>query len=240
MRVLTATAGLLARLLKLVLLLGLLAGIPAGLVTQIGWPLPRQLPTLDAAKHALTAPVSDTAVLNLLAIALWVLWAAFCVSLLVEIGAALAGTPAPRIPGLAPVQPLAAWLVAGLTATLLASTIPAPGAAVAAVPARPTAAVSVTALTAATPHTPPAGTSPALSTVDGRAAALVSATTADARTQAPVYEVRHGDWLGIIARRYLGDFNRYHDIQQLNPDLIQDPNLIQPGWRLILPNNATD
>ena len=148
MRVLTATAGLLARLLKLVLLLGLLAGIPTGLISQIGWPLPRQLPTLDAAKHALTAPVSDTAVLDLLAVALWILWAAFCVSLLVEIGAALTGTPTPRIPGLSPMQPLAAWLVAGLTATVLASTVPAaPGAAVAAVPARPAAAISVTALT---------------------------------------------------------------------------------------------
>ena len=49
MRVLTAAAGLLLRLVKVVLLLGLLAGIPTGLVTQIGWPLPRQLPTLDAA-----------------------------------------------------------------------------------------------------------------------------------------------------------------------------------------------
>ena len=137
MRILAATAGLLTRGLKLVLLLGLLAGIPTGLVTQIGWPLPRHLPTLDAVKHAVTAPVSDTAVLDLLAIALWILWAAFCASLLVEIGAALVGTPAPRIPGLSPVQPLAAWLVAGLTATVLASTVPAFGA-VAGHPVAPT------------------------------------------------------------------------------------------------------
>jgi DNA-binding SARP family transcriptional activator len=241
MRLLAATVGLLARLLKLVLLLGLLAGIPTGLITQIGWPLPRQLPTLEAARHTLTAPVSDTAVLDLLATALWILWAAFVVSLLVEIGAALTGTPTPRIPGLAPVQPLAAWLVAGLTATVLASTVPAtPGAAVATIPTRPAPAVRVTALTAAAQHTQPTSISPALSTVDDQGAVLISATTPEVRAQTPVYEVRHGDWLGVIAQRYLGDFDRYGDIQQLNPDLIEDPNLIQPGWRLILPGDASD
>jgi DNA-binding SARP family transcriptional activator len=241
MRAITAVGGLLLRLLKLVLLLGLLAGIPAGLITQIGWPLPRQLPTLDTLKHALTAPVSDTAVLDLLAVALWILWAAFVASLLVEIAAAVAGTPAPRIPGLSPMQPLAAWLVAGLTATVLASTVPAAsGAVVAPVPARPAAAIGMTTLTAATQHTGPTSTSLAASGVDGRGAALVSSTAAGVRPQLLVYEVRHDDWLGVIAERFLGDFDRYHDIQRLNPDLIEDPNLIQPKWRLILPGDAYD
>jgi hypothetical protein len=78
--------------------------------------------------------------------------------------------------------------------------------------------------------------------MDERGPVLVAATTS-ARApvaQMPVYEVRHDDWLGIIAERYLGDFDRYPDIQRLNPDLIEDPDHIEPGWRLILPADAYD
>jgi hypothetical protein len=44
----------------------------------------------------------------------------------------------------------------------------------------------------------------------------------------------------VIAERYIGDFDRYHDIQTLNPDFIDDPNIIQPKWWLILPADAYD
>jgi hypothetical protein len=40
--------------------------------------------------------------------------------------------------------------------------------------------------------------------------------------------------------RFLGDFNRYPEIQNLNPALIKNPDLIQPTWRLVLPADAHD
>lgn len=55
-----------------------------------------------------------------------------------------------------------------------------------------------------------------------------------------VYEIVGGDWLGCIAERYLGDFDRYPEIAQLNRHLIDDPDHIEPGWRLTLPRDAVD
>lgn len=60
------------------------------------------------------------------------------------------------------------------------------------------------------------------------------------------YRVAPGDWLGVIAERYLGSFDRYHDIQTLNTDRIprvagpDGPDHIHPGWRITLPADAHD
>ena len=100
-------AGAVVRLVKAALLLVLEAGIPYGLLTQIGSPLPRHLPTTDQISRVLTGPVSDTLVLNVLALALWVLWAAFTLSVVVEVIAAVRGVPRPRLGPIAPLQTLA-------------------------------------------------------------------------------------------------------------------------------------
>ena len=47
-----------------------------------------------------------------------------------------------------------------------------------------------------------------------------------------VYEVKKGDCLWRIAKRFLGDGARYTDIVAWNEDLIQDPGLIYPGMEL--------
>jgi DNA-binding SARP family transcriptional activator len=241
------TAGAAGRLVKAAMLLVLLAGIPYGLLTQIGSPLPRHLPTTDQISHVLTGPVSDTLVLDLLAVALWVLWAPFTVSFVVEVVAAVRGVPRPRLGPIAPLQTLAGWLIAGITAGVLAATPAmavaghaAPASAVVVHTPQRTALTSYAAVDAA--HRPPAVLTGTLSTVDGRSPVLAAATTniRAPATQMPVYEVRHDDWLGVIAQRYLGDFDRYHDIQRLNPDLIEDPDHIEPIWRLILPADAYD
>ena len=54
------------------------------------------------------------------------------------------------------------------------------------------------------------------------------------------YETNHGDYLWYISDRYLGDPDRYAEIVACNPDLITDPDLIQPGWVLVLPSDAHD
>ena len=44
-----------------------------------------------------------------------------------------------------------------------------------------------------------------------------------------------GDTLGIIALKELGSSRRWAEIYQLNKTIIQDPERIHPGQRLVLP-----
>lgn len=43
------------------------------------------------------------------------------------------------------------------------------------------------------------------------------------------YTVKSGDYLILIAKKELGDGNKWKDIYELNKDKIKDPNLIYPG-----------
>ena len=47
-----------------------------------------------------------------------------------------------------------------------------------------------------------------------------------------------GDSLSKIAKRELGDANKWHAIFEANRDKIKDPDLIHPGQVLTLPPNA--
>ncbi|MDP9799765.1 LysM repeat protein [Catenuloplanes nepalensis] len=60
----------------------------------------------------------------------------------------------------------------------------------------------------------------------------------EAQPGEPVYRVEQDDYLGTIADRYLGDFERYPELAQLNG--ISDPDMIQVGDFLHLPENAKD
>src|SRR5205814_1843563 len=83
-RALAAASRLLRGLLALAVLLGLLGGVPWLLVWFIGWPLPDHLPGLDEVGTALTSPLDDRAILNLLAVLAWALWLLFVRDVLVE------------------------------------------------------------------------------------------------------------------------------------------------------------
>lgn len=50
-----------------------------------------------------------------------------------------------------------------------------------------------------------------------------------------VYTVRRGDSLSKIARKQLGDANRWPEIFDLNRSVINNPNVIFPGQVLLLP-----
>ncbi|HSL71841.1 MAG TPA: LysM peptidoglycan-binding domain-containing protein [Longimicrobiales bacterium] len=50
--------------------------------------------------------------------------------------------------------------------------------------------------------------------------------------------VQAGDSLSKIAKRELGDANKWHAIYDANRDQIKDPDLIHPGQVLKLPSNA--
>src|SRR5207302_6608140 len=62
----------------------------------------------------------------------------------------------------------------------------------------------------------------------------------------PAYVVRPHDNLWAIAKTHLGDASRWHEIADLNhnkpqPDggRLTDPHWIRPGWRLLMPADAT-
>lgn len=50
-----------------------------------------------------------------------------------------------------------------------------------------------------------------------------------------MYTVQKGDCLWNIAKKRLGNGNRWREIYDLNRDKISNPNLIQPGWVLTMP-----
>ncbi len=51
-----------------------------------------------------------------------------------------------------------------------------------------------------------------------------------------VYEVQPGDSLSKVAKKYYGDPNRFQEIFDANKDVLKDPNKINPGQKLKLPN----
>lgn len=238
-----------AGLFRLAVLAGLLAGVPYGLVTQIGWPLPRTFPrtaeqVLPQLQQWLTTPVTDQVVLNLLAVAMWILWGSFTASVIVEFPSRIRGVVPRRVPVLAPMQSLAGWLLTGITAGMLATgTLAAPA---------PSAADPVPTLTQVVPDAAPAGGATTANTAGPGTAGVEAAsytTTGggdrpDRADEQLLHEVARGDWMWHIAGRYLGDEDRYPEIAQLNPtytDRYEDyPDHIEPGDQLVLPDDARD
>jgi len=236
------------QLLCAVSLLAVLAGVPAGLAAYVGWPLPHTVPAQDEFATLLTSPVSDTAIVNLLAVALWIVWAAFTYSVAVELLAALQGRQAPRLRLISPMQAAAAILVAGLTAGPVAATAAAtaPVHAPSAIgPANPAATAAATALhTSSTPTARPHGTTSAGQTQAAGELApdLILLRVGNTRH---VHTVARGDNLSTIARAWLGDPDRWPEIYELNRGrhwptggTLTDPDLIYPGWTLDLPSDA--
>lgn len=50
-----------------------------------------------------------------------------------------------------------------------------------------------------------------------------------------VHTVEKGDTLSKIARHYYGDASKWKAIHEANRDLIANPDLIQIGWELKIP-----
>jgi nucleoid-associated protein YgaU len=49
------------------------------------------------------------------------------------------------------------------------------------------------------------------------------------------YVVVAGDSLSKIARKFYGDANSWRRIYDANKDVVKNPDLIQPGWKLRIP-----
>ncbi|GAB3147060.1 hypothetical protein GCM10027290_29760 [Micromonospora sonneratiae] len=256
------------RLAGLTLLVILTAGVPYALVHYIGWPLPRHVPTWQDIGTALTSPLTDIMLGNIVVCLLWVAWAAFIWSLIVEIFEAVAGIRLPQPKAIAPARGLAALLVAAITGGVLATAAQAAptltraaeatghstSTTVAAATAATTVSTTTTARSAATGiHEAPGQQTTALTpkrtgTGDPVPVRLVAGDlTLVASGQTYTCQVKRGDTLSEIAKEWLGDPNRWPEIFALNRGThfhdvggtLTNPNLIYPGWTLELPDDAT-
>ena len=74
-----------------------------------------------------------------------------------------------------------------------------------------------------------------------------SSSTAEPAPNAPVgppepriYIVQKGDTLSKIAKQFFGSSSEWRRIHEANRDRIKDPDLIQPGWKLVIPEDSSD
>lgn len=205
-------------LLSLTGILLILIGIPAALAILGGNPIEALPSSGNDLWWALTHPDDGTIFIALLTIVAWLAWATLALSFLIEIPAAVRGVPAPKLPGLSWQQGRAAAMT-GAVAAMIA--LGSSGAATAATTS-PTAAAQASATSSSAP-------------------AQTSSSTTDTSTDSTESVVVHpGDTLWGIAQEELGDGSRYTDVAEANSQRIDDPDVIQPGWTLDLPQAQTD
>jgi nucleoid-associated protein YgaU len=63
-------------------------------------------------------------------------------------------------------------------------------------------------------------------------------SSSSAPSESRTVTVAAGDSLSKIAKRELGDANKWHAIFEANKDKIKDPDLIHPGQVLTIPSNS--
>ncbi|MFF2580180.1 LysM peptidoglycan-binding domain-containing protein [Streptomyces goshikiensis] len=215
-----SAAALLRALLGLAVLLVLLAGLPVLLwwAASIVGP-----PGLAALGSLFTTDDSGQVFLLALAIAGWVGWALFAVSVLLEVPAQLRGRSAPQVRGLVG-QRAAAALVGAVLLALPAGT---------ALAAAPSPAQAAT-------HT----TTAAASADGARSVAAADPGQVPTATHT-VRDTKPAESLWSIAEARLGDGGRWEDIAALNEGntmvdglIFHTDGPIQPGWILHLPADA--
>jgi DNA-binding SARP family transcriptional activator len=226
---------ILTRATAALLLLAVIGGLPVALVHYVGWPLPTAVPDLDQLTGWLHTPVTDTVIINLLAIAAWLLWAAFIHAIGHELLDTWRGMPTRTSRrNINPLRPAAAALITAITlGTLLTS-----GA---------TAGPTQQPATIAVAQAQPAQAQPATEPLQTIRPAAAGAITVHVGQERYTYVVKKGDYLYKIAGEWLGDSNRWPEICKLNwhrhfPTVggtLHDCDLIYPGWDLILPEDAS-
>jgi DNA-binding SARP family transcriptional activator len=240
----------------LAVLVALVGGVPVALWHFVGWPLPHRLPSAAAVGRALNRQgIPAQALVDALAVVVWLAWASLVASVAVEIPAALAGRRTRRLPVAGVFQPAAGRLVAAVVVAAL-SLAPRPAshheplaARLPAAAARPPTAVVLTADTStkAPPSVPSPGASPTPTPVPTPASGPATGPREGAAAATHLYVVQRGDTLWGIAERELGDPLAWSQIYQLNlgrPQpggaTLDDPHWIYAGWTLLLPAPAPE
>ncbi|MDA8186133.1 MAG: BTAD domain-containing putative transcriptional regulator [Actinomycetota bacterium] len=246
-------------LVALGLLVALIAGIPWALWHFIGWPLPHHVPSIGQVGHALNQRgIPDQALVDALAVVVWITWAVLVASIVVEVPAALSGRHAPRLPLAGIFQPVTGRLVAAvIVAALTLAPRPAhasPSGSLSGNPSsstvrQPVAALLLkdTALNDPVPIDPafkdavlarathPLPTRPPspdpIATRSGATPSGAPVATQPAGSPS-TYVVQRGDTLWGIAERQLGDPLEWQAIYQLNEGRSQPDGatLTDPHW----------
>lgn len=219
-------------------LLALVVGIPLAMAATIGNPV-------HGWADLKVGDLTDTVLIDLLAVLVWVAWAQFAFSVLVEIGAGVRHVPIPTglplVP--APSQYLAHTLVgAALLLGTATAALASPAQAVAATSAHPVAAVASTQAhgQAAAPETVSA---------PQHASTLSDYETQTAQPRTVRYVVpadgRGPDTYWDIAEARLGGGEHWRQIWDLNRgraqpggEVMTNPGLLKPGWTVLLPAAA--
>lgn len=222
------TMSLLRAIVALVVMLGLAIGVPLLLTVMFGNPIPGQ--------WSWDSPLTNDAILGLLACLAWVFWAQMVLCLVVEIVVEIrlaTGRSADwlsRVPGtFGGQQALARVLVQAVVA------------------------VGITSAAAATVGGPPAaradvGAPSPTQTIDHARVIETSQPVAERHADQPrrvattTVEVHKGDSLWSIAERHLGAGERWREIAELNDgrrmaegERFAEAHTIQPGWTLLIP-----
>ena len=231
-RLAAATASLLGLLI-------LLVGVPVALGALVGWPLPHSWPSWTQLRTLFeTSGIPDVVLIDSLAVVCWIAWLDFAVATVVEIGAAVAGYPAPRLRVVRPWQPLAARLI-----TMIILAMPLLGTRS---QGGPTVHQAPLAVALSDRHRAISSTARATALLEGQPTPTpTDRQPLSGSPAAPEYVVRGGDTLWGISSRDLRNPRRWPEIWRNNAGRAEpgqrrftDPNLIVPGWKLAIPKNA--
>jgi nucleoid-associated protein YgaU len=206
-------------LVSLVGMVVVLVGTPVALVAWVGNPIPPEGLSLNAA-------LTDSALIGLLAVVVWVIWAQLLIGTVASIIEEIRGVDLGSLPGvLGGQRDLARRAVAALAVVMVSST----------------AAASSASAAIGSPST-------SATHVGGAHAERLPDAEApqERRDDLRLVTVTHQQSdLWTIAERHLGDGQRWTEIRELNQGRImvdgrtfRSANLLQPGWTLLMPPDA--
>ncbi len=211
----------------LLLVIGI--GVPAGLIRWGRWPV-RGMPTAEQVGDLPNTIVSDTAVFGILTLAAGAIWALFMMSVVREAWAQGAGRDIRPGPVPSVLHRHAARLVGAI---LMTASVVGP-------------ATRSTAVANASPLAPAERGTPAPAEQVSAPIASQPAAPEAVPPPLPEIEVKRGDNPWDLATTHLGDPMRWRELFELNRGRPQldgrawtAPDVIEPGWRLRLPADAS-
>ncbi|NUR93787.1 MAG: hypothetical protein HOV67_00870 [Kribbellaceae bacterium] len=221
MNTLRAATRIMRALIMVALLAAVVVGLPWGLWHFFGPPLPEHLPAYSDIKTWLDQAklLPDEAAIRILDVAAWGYWALFTWQVAIQLPGAVTDT----IRALRTHTTLPTVTHANLAGRLL-STV-----AISIIAARGTISVASATTSASSPAT------------------MTQQSVTASTTNTAVHVVAAGECLWDIAEHRLGDPQRWKEIYRANQHRVQsdglvltDPEVIRPGWILVLPADAAD
>lgn len=225
----------------------IVVGLPYAMFMTFGALWTWGVPSMADIEETLTSPMGPGLMVRIIGGVAWLAWLHFALCLLVEVVNVIArqGKPQISLPGGGMNQQLARRLVAAaLLSGVAGAAVVGPASAA---PTIDRAEVAVTAVDTRVVAEHQAGSPGAVSAAPQGAWQSTQVAAADTGTlqnyvvQAP--EMSDHDCLWDIADRHLGDPMRWKEIYDLNNSHpagvnISDPDVIQPGWNLLMPADA--